>query len=36
MLLGFLHIDEEVQRFGREVIPGVRETEAGLAEKATA
>ena len=36
VLLGFLHIDEEVQRFGREVIPGVRETEAGLAEKATA
>lgn len=30
LLLGFLHIREEVERFGREVIPLVRELEAEL------
>ncbi|WP_134322178.1 dimethylsulfone monooxygenase SfnG [Cumulibacter soli] len=34
LLLGFLHIREEVERFGQQVIPLVRELEADLAAKA--
>lgn len=35
LLLGFLHVHEDVERFGTEVIPRVRELEraAGLAER---
>jgi FMNH2-dependent dimethyl sulfone monooxygenase len=34
MLLGFLHYHEEVEYFGREVLPIVRELEAAEADAA--
>ena len=39
LLLGFLHVKEEVERFGRDVIPLVRELEAqesGTVQRRTA
>lgn len=35
LLTGFLHVREEVERFGREVIPIVRELERDLGDDAT-
>ena len=36
ILTGFFHYDEELERFGKEVIPLVREKEEQLKEKGVA